>query len=912
MKETVETLILKDGEAIRSYALSVPADVVQELLAELWASIRAAKFCGGQPRSQASIDGVMLARLGLSVADCSNEEHLKAEAWSMMAYTLNANEDYAECLTFYGKSVESFERIGEHDRAARTRLGFMYALSMVGQHDEAIRIGLLADEWFQQNGDALRHARFCVNVATVYQRLDRHEEAIQSIKEAIGTFSKLQDEQGLAQGYLTLGNSLCALGRFAESEEMYALSAEISERLAIQDLQIQARYNRAYVRLLRGHYSEAFAAFEESRKIFTEHQSLRHLALCDLDEAEIYLQLNLPQEASSAAERAIESFRLQSMRYEQAKATVFFGVALTQNRQFGDALHAFRNAKLLFSNEGNAYWMALLDLYRAEVLFSLGRYWESDSIAKSAEKQFAKLAKMTNRAIALVLLARVAMQLGRLDDAQFFADSILDLMREHKMPLLGFPCYALCAEIAEKSGDAERAGRLYEQAVQESENKHTHVDHDELRIAFYKRKREVYESLVRFSLIVEPADITSAFKWCERAKAAELVDLLVHHFPSVRGRADQVLIQRVTRIREELNGSYLRSRPEVSDLAVIPDPAGIQMKEKELVRTLHEMTEVDPEYVSLQSVDVADLASVQASLPEGTQILQFFTMAEEVIAFVVSRNSIQAIRHLIPISRANFLITRLRTQLDRFEKHIRTNNGHLRSADTTSTLSSLFQELFATLIPFLTERHLIIVPDGPLYLLPFHALFDGETYLGDRYEISYAPSSSVFKQNASRGAIASDKRISASEATNRADFFKEAAEADSIHIETEIVYRPNRPLFSCFKMADEWVTVLDLFSTFCECNTATLLGKVSGIDAASSGEDFQALVRALLYTGPRSLLLGMWTTHQESSEKVLRYFYEQRRSGKSTSAALKCAVQQLRSEFPHPFYWAPFVLFGQF
>jgi len=113
-------------------------------------------------------------------------------------------------------------------------------------------------------------------------------------------------------------------------------------------------------------------------------------------------------------------------------------------------------------------------------------------------------------------------------------------------------------------------------------------------------------------------------------------------------------------------------------------------------------------------------------------------------------------------------------------------------------------------------------------------------------------------------------------------------------------------------MADEWVTALDLFSTFCECNIATLLGKVTGIDAASSGEDFQALIRAFLYAGPRSLLLGLWTTHPESTEKLIRDFYEQWCSGQSKSAALKSAIQRLRTEFPHPFYWAPFVLFGQF
>lgn len=125
------------------------------------------------------------------------------------------------------------------------------------------------------------------------------------------------------------------------------------------------------------------------------------------------------------------------------------------------------------------------------------------------------------------------------------------------------------------------------------------------------------------------------------------------------------------------------------------------------------------------------------------------------------------------------------------------------------------------------------------------------------------------------------------------------------------MYRPNRPLFSCFKLADECVTALDLFSTFCECNLATLIGTQVGINPASSGEDFQALARAFLYAGARSLLLGLWNTQGEPAGKLVRYFYEQWQSGQTKSAALKSAVQRLRREFPHPFHWAPFVLFGQ-
>ena len=39
----------------------------------------------------------------------------------------------------------------------------------------------------------------------------------------------------------------------------------------------------------------------------------------------------------------------------------------------------------------------------------------------------------------------------------------------------------------------------------------------------------------------------------------------------------------------------------------------------------------------------------------------------------------------------------------------------------------------------LQTPQLTIVPHGMLHFLPFHAFFDGQRYLVDRFEISYAP-----------------------------------------------------------------------------------------------------------------------------------------------------------------------------
>jgi len=39
-----------------------------------------------------------------------------------------------------------------------------------------------------------------------------------------------------------------------------------------------------------------------------------------------------------------------------------------------------------------------------------------------------------------------------------------------------------------------------------------------------------------------------------------------------------------------------------------------------------------------------------------------------------------------------------------------------------------------------------VIPCGSLHLLPFGALWDGERYLLEDYEVAYAPSASLFVQ----------------------------------------------------------------------------------------------------------------------------------------------------------------------
>ena len=64
---------------------------------------------------------------------------------------------------------------------------------------------------------------------------------------------------------------------------------------------------------------------------------------------------------------------------------------------------------------------------------------------------------------------------------------------------------------------------------------------------------------------------------------------------------------------------------------------------------------------------------------------------------------------------------------------------------TNRHLQDLYRNLMAPLTNFIKTPHIAIVPHRSLHSLPFHAFLNGEKYLIDEYEISYAPSGSVLK-----------------------------------------------------------------------------------------------------------------------------------------------------------------------
>jgi len=79
------------------------------------------------------------------------------------------------------------------------------------------------------------------------------------------------------------------------------------------------------------------------------------------------------------------------------------------------------------------------------------------------------------------------------------------------------------------------------------------------------------------------------------------------------------------------------------------------------------------------------------------------------------------------------------------------------------------------------------------------------------------------------------------------------------------------------------------------------------------GEGVMGLVNAFINTGSKSVISSLWNINDRSTAQFMKYFYGHLIEGKSKAQALRQAkLKMINSRFSHPFYWAAFILMGDY
>ena len=141
-----------------------------------------------------------------------------------------------------------------------------------------------------------------------------------------------------------------------------------------------------------------------------------------------------------------------------------------------------------------------------------------------------------------------------------------------------------------------------------------------------------------------------------------------------------------------------------------------------------------------------------------------------------------------------------------------------------------------------------------------------------------------------------------------------------VHFATHGFIDETKPDFSSIVLTqdnnskeDGFLQATEIFNLNLNADLVVLSACQTGLGKLIRGEGMVGLTRAFMYAGTSSVLVSLWSVSDVSTATLMGEFYRNLIKEKlsKTDALRKAQLSIMRDEkFAHPFYWAPFVLFG--
>ena len=881
------------------------------------------------------------------LAEQTHEEEISALAEWVGGIASLVQGQMERALAHLDAAQNGLLSLGKDHTAAETQVSKLIALAMLGRYDEAIGFGLRAREIFLAHKDFLAAGKIEHNLGNLCFRRDRYHEAEEFQSAARERFTAVNDQTQLATINNCLANTHALLHKFKSAEELYEQAVQQAETAGLPVTLAGIEGNIGNFALLQGRYDRALDYLERSRRRYASLGMPHQSAMAEQEIADAYLELNLAPEAAEIYGRVTRTFAELGLRAEEARALLYNGRAAMLMGQNHRAHNLLARARDLYSTEGNAVGVATVQLSGAQLLYYERKYPDARAAVEQAQPVLATAGTVRRALVARWLGAECARAENKLNEAEALLKAIIGEAETQEQPDIIARCYTSPGLLAAVEGDHKTAEASFRQSIAVIEELRAPLPAEEFRTAFFSDKLGPYNAMVRLCLEDVNDRTAEAFSFVEQARGRALADavggsLKTNFAPRDQFEAD--LVAQVEDLHRELNYFYhqLNSGTNGDAARSEGDLAALQQALRERERkTLAIMRQLQHrgEKVFTQ-VEALDITKLKHDLGPNTALVEYTTVNDELLAFIITDEGVAVIRDLGTESEAAAQINQLRFQIDTLRHGSERIRRHLPDLTlrTQRHLESLYDLVLRRIEERIGERRLVIVPHRTLHYLPFQALHDGSTYLVERRDVSYAPSALVLQQCLARSRPSLNKALLlgvADKQTPRVrdeieslkSLFPEAValldqnvtvqalrehapSADVVHLACHGQFRPDNPLFSSLQLGDGWLTVRDAYNLNLHCALVTLSACETGVNDIAPGDELVGLARGFFAAGSPSLLISLWTVDDEATAQLMTEFYQRLRESRSPAAALRQTQMSILKEKPHPFFWSPFVLVG--
>lgn len=825
-----------------------------------------------------------------------------------------------------------FRNIRKLHDAAQTQVPKLLALAMPGRYKEASETGRKALRLFEKLGDELSAGKIELNLSNIAARQGDPRTASKYCLSARARFKSLDEAVGwAAMAENSLANHYADMNEFRKADEFYnsALESARKAKMFVTEAEIEASMGN--LALFRGDYVQALKLLESSRQKYETLAMPHQTAVAELEIADIYGELNLLDEAFHLSSRVASKLKRLNLRSEEARARVRLASSALKLGSTGIARRELKRAADIYASEKNPVGLASVLIRSAEVALSTSDHKRAAIEIGHALKTLNRTGRLRERLYAQWLEAETFRRGGDSSKARRLLKILLSDSVDHKQENIVIAANTSLGDMDLAGGDLKAAENYFTAAASHVEKLRAPLPFEEARMAFVADKLTPFQRLADLSLL--EGRIDRAFELIETSRSRSLLEAIDARQSSwmpaeARSRSKE--------LREELNWFYSKLAETDSDRGRF---------EKETRRLEKEIALIEKRFTGTNAINASepyrlDLKKLQKVLGRETVLVEFVERSGELSAFVVTDEAVQHVPNIAKTQEIFDLIQKLQFHFASLRYGAAVEKfGDEMKRRANLILQRLHSSLIAPLAEIVGSRNLVIVPVGPLFYLPFGALFDGSTYEIDKRSIQYAPSAAVWLRLRQKRETASgnplflgysddDIPLAETEAAELAEMFsmstalkgEEATftsfndlspKASLLHIACHGQFRADNPMFSSLRLSDGWVTVRDVVRQKLKARLVTLSACETGLNEIFAGDEILGLSRGFLSAGAHSLVVSLWTVSDAATARLMKEFYSNLQLGSSVAASLRAAQMSSVRRGEHPYYWSPFIAIGK-
>ena len=756
-----------------------------------------------------------------------------------------------------------------------------------------------------------------LSLAQVNFVIGNFHEAEEEVAKAISIYKKIENEySGLLESFLLLGKIWIEQGEIKEGLKFIENSILIAENNNINTARHYQAIGSAF--LQESKYEEALKSRLEALKKAEESKIIPQITwmnvkvgdvysyIGDDKKAESYYEAALSSDSGTKEELLAESPSLQMRLGDVQQASDYY---IKSGSLMGAALAVFRLGEI--NEKNNKLDQALFYFNKSDSIFRI--------TGSNVGQAHAKLG-----------LCRVLIDKDMLGRADNLISQIIDLS---KNPEIEWQLLFEKGRIFEKQNNINAAFLEYCKSIIIIEKIRGDLSIEEFRSAYMRDKMHVYERLIM--LLIEnsgsrvfndlkQSPIETAFYYSEKARSRSFLDILGNNKISSKQSSDTILLNKEFRLRLQIQ--KVTKEIEISKLSdTNPEELEkyLESLNEEYIKTLDLIKLSNSDYNSLISVEPFGLSEIQDLLAEKDAIIEYWIGEDKSVIWVITNKTISA----------KILVTEA-GKIEKMVSDCRTLITPGARQDYKMLLTELNNTLISPIEPEIKGcESLYIIPHRSLHFLPFQALIDTSgTYLIEKFNISYAPSSSVLKLcslkeshrnndflgmalgNMSVGNLSPLPGTKAElnqivqlypgatakyeNETSETYFKAEAKNHNILHLATHGSLNSRRPMNSYLLMPsddknDGQLTVSEIFDLNLQSKLVVLSACKTGLGLLSTGDELIGLSRAFIYAGTPAIIVSLWSVEDASTALLMTRLHQYYSAGYRLQVALALAQRDL-------------------